>query len=73
MAKQENVNSTSQNRLRNSPHEHAKTLFTSVFIDDDGREIPITEQMILDACHNLEATSSSVYSTMSKARFSSNP
>ena len=43
-------------------------LFQGAFIDSEGREVPITERMIQQACRELEAAASSVYSRIRNAR-----
>lgn len=36
-------------------------LFRGAVVDADGREIPITEQMIREACNRLEGAASTFY------------
>lgn len=38
----------------NQPQNPALQASQAAIIDQDGREIPITEQMILEACRQLE-------------------
>lgn len=38
-----------------------QALFQGAFISADGKEIPITEEMILEACSHLEGEASTFY------------
>ena len=52
------------NHTRRVPRNTAaNTIFQGAVIDNNGREIPITEQMILDACKALEPAASSIYTS----------
>ena len=42
--------------------------FKGAIIDSQGREIPITERMIQEACLSLEAAASSIYSNITNAK-----
>lgn len=41
--------------------------YQGAFIDHRGREVPITEQMIQDACKRLESAAISIYAPISNA------
>ena len=44
------------------------TPFRGAYIDQRGREIPITERMILRACRELEAAAESIYGGLFDSR-----
>lgn len=47
--------------LRFEDHEQLARYFQGAVIDDSGREIPITDAMIQDACEQLEYLDSAIH------------